>query len=33
LGYKKNLNFVGQINENFWNNKTSLQLTIKDLIL
>ena len=33
LGYKKNLNFVGQINENFWNNKNSLQLTIKDLIL
>ena len=33
LGYKKNLNFVGQFNENFWNNKNSLQLTIKDLIL
>ena len=33
LNYKKNLNVLGQINENFWNNKNTLQLTIKDLIL
>ena len=33
LSYKKNLNFIGKINENFYNNKTSLQFTIKDLIL
>jgi single-stranded-DNA-specific exonuclease len=33
LNYKKNLNVLGQINENFWNNKNSLQLTVRDLIL
>ena len=33
LNYKKNLNVLGQINENFWNNKKTLQLTIRDLIL
>ena len=33
INYKKNLNVLGQINENFWNNKISLQLTVKDLIL
>ena len=33
LNYKKNLNVIGQINENFWNNKKTLQLIIKDLIL
>ena len=33
LNYKKDLNVLGQINENFWNNKNSLQLTIRDLIL
>ena len=33
LNYKKNLNVIGQINENFWNNKNTLQLTIRDLIL
>ena len=33
LNYKKNLNVLGQINENFWNNKNTLQLTIRDLIL
>ena len=33
LNYKKNFNVLGQINENFWNNKKSLQLIIKDLIL
>jgi single-stranded-DNA-specific exonuclease len=33
LNYKKNLNVLGQINENIWNNKKTLQLTIKDVIL
>ena len=33
LNYKNNLNVVGQINENFWNNKSTLQLTITDLII
>ena len=33
LNYKKEINVIGQIKENFWNNKYSLQLTIKDLII
>ncbi|MDB4081687.1 single-stranded-DNA-specific exonuclease RecJ [Candidatus Pelagibacter sp.] len=33
INYKKGLNVLGQINENIWNNKKTLQLTIKDLIL
>ena len=33
LNYKKDLNVLGQINENIWNNKKTLQLTIRDLIL
>ena len=33
LNYKKSLNVLGQINENVWNNKKTLQLTIKDVIL
>jgi single-stranded-DNA-specific exonuclease len=33
LSYKNNLNVLGQIIENFWNNKKTLQLTIKDIIL
>ena len=33
LNYKKNLNVLGEINENFWNNKKTLQLTIRDVIL
>jgi single-stranded-DNA-specific exonuclease len=33
LNYKNTLNVLGQINENFWNNKKTLQLTISDLIL
>ena len=33
LNYKKNFNVMGQINENFWNNKRTLQLIIKDIIL
>ena len=33
LNYKNNINVLGQINENYWNNKKTLQLTIKDVIL
>jgi len=33
LNYKKNLNVLGQISENIWNNKKSLQLTIRDVIV
>jgi single-stranded-DNA-specific exonuclease len=33
INYKNTLNVLGQINENFWNNKNTLQLTIRDLIL
>ena len=31
--YKNYFNVIGYINENFWNNKKTLQLVIKDLIL
>ena len=33
LNYKNNLNVLGQINENVWNNKKTVQLTIRDVIL
>ncbi|MDC0352204.1 single-stranded-DNA-specific exonuclease RecJ [Candidatus Pelagibacter sp.] len=33
LSYKKKINIIAQINENVWNNKKSIQLNIKDLIL
>ena len=33
INYKNNIDVIGQINENIWNNKKSLQLTIKDIIL
>jgi single-stranded-DNA-specific exonuclease len=33
MSYKKNINVIGQINENIWNNKKALQLTIRDVIL
>jgi len=33
MNYKNNVNVVGQINENNWNNKKALQLTIRDLVL
>ena len=33
LNYKKNFSVMGQINENIWNNKKVLQLTIQDLII
>ena len=33
LNYKKEINVIGQISQNFWNNKKSLQLIIKDIII
>jgi len=33
MSYKNSINVIGQINENIWNNKKALQLTIRDLIL
>ena len=33
LNYKKTFNVLGQISENIWNNKKTLQLTIQDLII
>ena len=33
ISYKNNMNVLGQINENIWNNKKTLQLTIRDLIV
>ena len=33
LNYKKEINVVGYLNENFWNNKKTLQLVVRDLII
>ncbi len=33
INYKNHLSVLGQFKENFWNNKSSLQLVIKDLII
>ena len=33
LNYKKTFNVLGQISENIWNNKKTLQLTIQDIII
>ena len=33
INYRNSINVIGQINENIWNNKKNLQLTIGDLIL
>ena len=33
LNYKNDINVLGHINENIWNNKKTLQLTIRDVIL
>ena len=33
LNYKNTFNVLGQINENVWNNKKTLQLTIQDLVI
>jgi single-stranded-DNA-specific exonuclease len=32
MNYKKTINVLGQINENIWNNKKTLQLTIRDVV-
>ena len=33
ISYKNTINVLGQINENIWNNKKTLQLTIRDVIV
>jgi len=33
LNYKKEISVIGLIKENFWNNKSSLQLSVRDLII
>ena len=33
LSYKKQINIIAQMNENIWNNKKTIQLNIKDIIL
>jgi single-stranded-DNA-specific exonuclease len=33
LNYKKKINIITQIQQNIWNNKKSIQLNIKDLVL
>ena len=33
LNYKKEINVIGYLNDNFWNNKKILQLVVRDLII
>jgi len=33
MNYKNSINVIGQINENIWYNKRTLQLTVRDVIL
>ncbi len=33
MSYRNTINVIGQISENIWNNKKTLQLTIRDLVL
>ena len=33
LNYKKEINVIGYLNDNFWNNKKTLQLVVKDLVI
>ena len=33
MSYNNNINVIGQINENIWNNKKGLQLIIKDIVI
>ena len=33
LSFKKDINVVGQLHENIWNNKKTVQLTIKDILI
>ena len=33
LNYKKEINVIGYLSENIWNNKKTLQLVVRDLII
>ena len=33
LNYKKEINVIGYLKDNFWNNKKTLQLVVKDLVI
>ena len=33
LNYKNEINVIGYLNKNFWNNKKTLQLVVKDIII
>ena len=33
LNYKKEINVIGYLKDNFWNNKKKLQLVVRDLII
>ena len=33
LNYKKEINVLGCLKDNFWNNKKTLQLVVSDLII
>ena len=33
LNYKKEVNVIGYLKDNFWNNKKTLQLVVRDLII
>ena len=33
LNYKKEINVIGYLKYNFWNNKKTLQLVVRDLII
>ena len=33
LNYKKEINVIGYLNNNFWNNKKILQLVVRDIII
>ena len=33
LNYKKEINVIGYLKDNFWNNKKTLQLVVRDLVI
>ena len=33
LSHKNKINIIAEINENFWNNKKTIQLNIKDILI
>jgi len=33
INYKKEINVIGHLKDNFWNNKKTLQLVVKDLVI